>query len=105
MESKPLDRASGTCYKTLDRYTSFEGIDCDGKARRMMECIEQKMAASGTVHPFLTYFMKKRSPKSGPKPDDLFLIHANINQIREFFEDCDDQASLELLMQLEETCC
>ena len=93
------------CRKTTDRYVSFAGMDCDGRARRMMECIERHMAASGQENPFLKYFMAKRQPRSGPVPDDLFLIHSNLNQIREFFEECDDQASLELLFQLEEECC
>lgn len=105
MESNTPQASTCAGKKSLDRYTSFEGIDCDGKARRIMEIIEQRMAASDNAHPFLNYFMKKRLPKSGPKPDDLFLIHSNINQIREFFEDSGDLASLELLMQLEEACC
>ena len=51
------------------------------------------------------YFMKKREGGSGPRPDDLFLIHSNINQVRELFETWDDQQALEWLLQLEEECC
>lgn len=91
--------------KLTDRYTSFAGIDCDGRARRIMASIEQKFEESGRQHPFLTYFLAKRQPKSGPIPDDLFLIHSNINQIREFFEEFADQPLLDLLMLLEEECC
>lgn len=103
-EDKPQGPGCG-CPKTIDRYVSFDGIDCDGKARRLMEVIERRMADSGAEHPFLKYFMAKRQPRSGPAPDELFLIHSNINQIREFFEQCGDQESLALLMQLEEECC
>ena len=28
---------------------------------------------------FWNYFLAKRQPKNGPKPDDLFLIHCHIN--------------------------
>lgn len=87
-----------------DRYVSFSDIDCDGNARRIMEFIERNIA-SGHGNDFWNYFMGKRQPKSGPAPDDLFLVHCHINQIREFFEDCNDDAALELLMQVEEECC
>ena len=48
---------------------------------------------------------KKRGGGSGPKPDDLFLIHCNINQVRELFETWEDEEALHLLEQLEEECC
>jgi len=93
------------CRKPSDRYTSFAGIDCDLNARRVMACIERNLAASAGDQPFWTYFMGKRTSRSGPAPDDLFLVHSHINQIREFFEECGDTAALELLTQLEEECC
>ena len=91
--------------KVTDRYTTFAGIDCDGRARHIMESIERKFLESGQQQLFLNYFLAKKQPKSGPIPDDLFLIHSNINQIREFFEECADQPMLDLLFLLEEECC
>jgi hypothetical protein len=35
----------------------------------------------------------------------MFLIHSNINQIRELFEACEDQEAMSLLVKLEEECC
>ncbi|MDP1633153.1 MAG: N(2)-fixation sustaining protein CowN [Gallionellaceae bacterium] len=93
------------CSKEYDRYVSFSGIDCDGNARRVMEFIERNLAASAQGNPFWEYFMGKRKPPSGPAPDDLFLVHCNINQIREFFEECADAEAIELLLRLEEECC
>lgn len=90
--------------KTTDRYESFQGIDCDGNARQIMACIERQIAA-GQGNSFWDYFMKKRAGGSGPRPDDLFLIHANINQVRELFETSGDLVALALLAQLEEECC
>ena len=49
--------------------------------------------------------MRKRQGGSGPKPDDLFLIHSNINQIRDLFETSGDAAAMALLVQVEEECC
>lgn len=88
-----------------DRYLSFDGIDCDGNARRIMECIDRHLSIPGRSNVFWEYFAKKRAGGSGPKPDDLFLLHANINQVRELFEAWDDEAAMELLVQLEEECC
>jgi hypothetical protein len=93
------------CGKKTNRYVTFDEIDCTGNARRVMEFIERNVAASGQAQPFWTYFMAKRQPRSGPAPDDLFLVHSHINQIREFFEQRGDAAALELLLKLEEECC
>ena len=87
-----------------DRYMSFDGIDCDGNARRVMACIEDLMAA-GQGSAFWDYFMAKRSGGSGLRPDDLFLIHAHLNQVRELFEESGADDALALLEQLEEECC
>jgi len=93
------------CRKQTDRYVSFDGIDCAGNARLVMDLISRNIVASGVEQAFWNYFMAKRTPKSGPAPDDLFLVHSHINQIREFFEECGDQEALELLFRVEEECC
>ncbi|HEY3431882.1 MAG TPA: N(2)-fixation sustaining protein CowN [Rhodocyclaceae bacterium] len=90
---------------TPDRYVSFKDIDCEGNTRQLMEMIEAHLQDPEKNNPFWEYFMTKRKGGSGPKPDDLFLIHSNINQIREFFESCDDEDALTLLLQIEEECC
>jgi len=92
------------CTQTTDRYVSFKGIDCAGNARAIMARIEYHMT-HGHGSAFWDYFMNKRHPASGPKPDDLFLIHANLNQVRELFEEAEDENALELLFRLEEECC
>lgn len=91
--------------KNTDRYVSFADIDCDGNARRVMECIERQMILPGRRNAFWDYFMNKRAGGSGPKPDDLFLIHSNINQVRELFETWHDDEAMRLLVRLEEECC
>ncbi|OMG55185.1 N(2)-fixation sustaining protein CowN [Azonexus hydrophilus] len=105
MELNQEKTADCGCRMGTDRYVSFDGIDCAGNARRIMDCIALNMQISEQDHPFWQYFMAKRTPRSGPAPDDLFLVHAHINQIREFFEECGDQAALDLLFQVEEECC
>ena len=90
---------------TTDRYISFEGIDCDGNADLVMAHIERLIQQPDRNNAFWDYFMNKRTGGSGPKPDSLFLIHSNINQVRELFEECQDQEALDLLFTLEEECC
>lgn len=47
--------------KTTDRYVSFDGIDCAGNARRIMELIDQHMLIPGHSNVFWEYFAKKTS--------------------------------------------
>jgi hypothetical protein len=91
--------------KANDRYVSFDGIDCNGNANRVMALIERNLAASEKNSPFWEYFTAKRKPRGGPPPDDLFLVHCHINQIRELFEERADTEALALLSRLEEECC
>ena len=88
-----------------DRYVSFKGIDCDGQSRRLMLRIQDHASDPDQASPFWDYFLNKRTPPSGPQPDDLFLIHAHINALYELLEKAEDQEGLELLAWLEENCC
>lgn len=100
-----MEAGCGCKQATTDRYISFDGIDCDGNASRVMTCILHHVAIPERNTVFWDYFMKKRAGGSGPRPDDLFLIHSNINQVRELFETWQDQEAMALLAQLEEECC
>lgn len=92
------------CKKKTDRYISFDGIDCDGMASRLIASIDRHLAA-GHGNAFWTYFNQKRAGNDGSRPDDLFLVHCHINQMRELFEACSDQDALCLLDQVEDECC
>ncbi len=90
---------------TPDRYVSFKEIDCDGNARLLMGMIRRHIDDPARTNAFWEYFKKKAEGGSGPKPDDLFLIHSNLNQIRDLFETWDDDEALVLLDQIEMECC
>ena len=60
---------------TTDRYISFDGIDCDGNARILMSYIRRHIDTPEKTNKFWEYFKQKAEGGSGPKPDDLFLIH------------------------------
>lgn len=92
-------------HPDADRYVTFSNIDCDGNARRLMDIIVGLKAGPAADNPFLAYFLKKRSPPSGPAPDDLFLIHSNINQIRDLLDEYAERDAVLLLQQIEEECC
>ena len=88
-----------------DRYISFDNIDCAGNAHRLMAMIYRHINQPERNNAFWDYFRQKASGGSGPAPDDLFLIHCHLNQIRELFEAWDDQEALRLLDQIEVECC
>lgn len=100
-----MSNVCGCRQGTPDRYVSFQGIDCDGNASLVMACIVRLTAAPEHHDAFWDYFMQKRNGGSGPRPDDLFLIHSNINQVRELFEASGDAEAMALLLKLEEECC
>ncbi|MGL4752553.1 MAG: N(2)-fixation sustaining protein CowN [Aeromonadaceae bacterium] len=91
--------------QATDRYVSFEGIDCDGNARQLMAMIYHHIEQPERNNAFWDYFRQKASGGSGPKPDDLFMIHCHLNQIRELFEQWQDQEALTLLDRVEIECC
>lgn len=91
--------------KKTDRYVSFLGIDCNDRARKVMERIDRLIVSPERSNAFWDYFCQKRSGLKGPKSDDLFLIHSSINQVRELFETWEDEEGLRLLDQLETECC
>jgi len=88
-----------------DRYISFIGLDCDLKAAGLMAHIRRYIDDPQHSNAFWEYFKKKAAGGSGPRPDDLFLIHSNLNQIRELFEQKQDKEALSLLDSIEEECC
>lgn len=90
---------------TTDRYVTFDGIDCDGNAKILMSMIRNHIDDPEKTNKFWEYFKNKAEGGSGPKPDDLFLIHSNLNQIRELFELHEDEAALKLLDIIEVECC
>jgi len=97
--------ADCSCRQKTDRYLSFVGIDCAGNARRIIEYIERNQGTAGPAQAFWSYFMARREPAHGLPPDDLFLVHSYINQIRELFETSGDGDALALLLKVEEECC
>ena len=49
-----------------DRYITFKDIDCDGNARRIMDCIAHHIALPERNNAFWEYFMK--NAKAAPAP-------------------------------------
>jgi len=88
-----------------DRYVSFIGLDCSGQARRLIAMLSPYMEDPDKSNPFWKLFAQKLHPVSGPRHDELFLIHAHLNILRDQLEQHDDQAALALLEQIEHECC
>lgn len=108
MKNEP-DRPAACCpLKTggeRDRYVSFIGLDCDGQARRVMARLRPYFEDENHPNPFWKWFAKKLAPESGPRHDELFLIHAHLNILREQLEAEEDTETLALLDKIEQECC
>jgi hypothetical protein len=88
-----------------DRYVSFDGINCDVNASRLLDMIQQHLGDLGPANPWFQYFDLKLASRKTLGQDELFFVGSQICQIREFLEQVHDHAALELLDQVEEECC
>ncbi|MDD2499423.1 MAG: N(2)-fixation sustaining protein CowN [Geobacter sp.] len=94
-----------------DRYVSFVGIDGDSNAKKLVELLRRHIDDPTKTNRFWELFkgklerIKQPDAISGFSQDELYLIHAYINNIRELFETYDDQPALALLDQIEAESC
>lgn len=94
-----------------DRYVSFIGIDGEGNARELMRMLRYHIDDPAKTNRFWDLFkvklkkIEQPDKSSGFSQDELYLIHAYINNIRELFETYDDQPALVLLEQIESESC
>jgi hypothetical protein len=94
-----------------DRYVSYRGIDCCGNAKLLMARLRHHLANPQKNNKFWDLFVAKLGAAergeevNGRKIDEIFLIHAYINNLQEFFAEHDDTAATELLEKIERECC
>jgi len=94
-----------------DRYISFAGIEGDRNSRELIALLRRHIDDPGKSNRYWDLFKEKLARvgqpdhNSGRCFDELFLIHASINNIRELLEEYDDQVALALLEQIEEESC
>jgi N(2)-fixation sustaining protein CowN len=89
-----------------DRYISFEGIECDEQARRVLDCIRDCIKAPGwSAFAWSAYFERKLVEIARMGQDELFFVGSQVNYIRALFEHHEHRAGLDLLDQIEDECC
>ncbi|MGE0919942.1 N(2)-fixation sustaining protein CowN [Trichlorobacter lovleyi] len=94
-----------------DRYVSFVGIDGDSNARKLVALLRRHIDDPARTNRFWELFkdklekINKPDETSGFNQDELYLVHAYINNIRELFETYDDQPALALLDRIEAESC
>jgi hypothetical protein len=94
-----------------DRYVSFAGIEGDKNSRKLMVMLRRHIDDPLKANRFWEMFkgkldlVGKPDENSGRCLDELYLIHAYINNIREIFEEYDDQPALALLEKIEMESC
>ena len=93
-----------------DRYVSFNGIESDANAKRVIELLRRHIDTPEVNNPFWDRFRDKldgiySGTGDGRRLDELFLIHSYTNNIRDVFEERGDAAALLMLQQVEEESC
>jgi hypothetical protein len=90
---------------------SFVGIEGDKNSRDLMVMLSRHIDDPHKTNRFWELFKDKLERVGKPDQnggrclDELYLIHAYINNIREMFEEYDDQPALALLEQIETESC
>ncbi len=94
--------------KNTDRYKTYTDIDCEGNARRLMTMLGRHIDDPAKTNLYWEKFKEKlaraRRGEAGAG-DELFLIHASINVIRDYLEELEDGEALALLDRIEVECC
>ncbi|WP_224983809.1 N(2)-fixation sustaining protein CowN [Geomonas agri] len=98
-------------HNSPDRYVSFAGIEGDKNSQELIALLRRHIDAPEKSNPFWEKFKEKLAQvgqpdhNGGRSLDELFLVHSYINNIREIFEEYDDQEALRLLEQVERESC
>lgn len=94
-----------------DRYVSFAGIEVEKNARALIAMLLRHIDDPDRSNRYWDLFREKLERVGQPDAnagrclDELYLIHASINNIRELFESYGDRPALELLERIEEESC
>lgn len=94
-----------------DRYLSFAGIEGDRNSQALIGLLRRHIDLPEKSNPFWGQFKEKLARVGQPEQnggrclDELFLIHSYINDLRELFEENDDQPALALLERIEMESC
>lgn len=98
-------------HEKTDRYKSFIGIEGDKNSRELIGMLRRHIDDPAKTNRYWELFKDKLErvckpvEQGGRCMDELYLIHAYINNIRELFELYDDQPALTLLDRIEAESC
>jgi len=88
-----------------DRYVSFCGLDCDTRATALLERVRFAMTGAAAGSPWAGYFDRKFTEKARMGHDDLYFVGSQMNSLRSFVEELEDEEALVELDRLEHRCC
>ncbi len=89
----------------VDRYVSFDGLDCDQRAQRLVAMVREHIALLGGQSHWYGYFQTKLAEAKHRGHDELFFVGSQVNALRELFATAEDPCGNDLLEALEEECC
>ncbi len=91
-----------------DRYVSFEGIDCVGMSRQLVQALLRHIndpERSNVYWEALKVQLADADKGIPGKPDELYLICSRVYMLEELFQRYGDEEGLALLREIEEQCC
>ena len=90
---------------TVDRYVTFQGLNCDANAEQILQRIQQHLDQAAAPSLWQDYIRLKLEKRQALGQDALFFVSSQITQIREFLEQLKDAEALAWLERVEEECC
>ncbi len=91
--------------ESLDRYVSFEGLDCDWRADQFLKMLLHNIESGNGEPHWHQYFLQKIKHQEMTGQDNLYFVGSQMNALYEYLEGCEDKAAQDLLYQLEQECC
>lgn len=88
-----------------DRYVTFDGLDCDTNARKVVDYIRRYIDEFSGKSPWADYFQSKLQENQRLGLDELFFVGSQMNNIYSFFADVGNEEINALLYQVEQECC
>lgn len=91
-----------------DRYITYNGIDCEGNAKIVVEhvlALIEDPAKSNALWERFKVRLAEAGKVGARKADELCLACSHTYYIEELFEEYDDEEGLEALRRLEDECC
>lgn len=95
-------------HSKSNRYHSFDGIDCEGNVKQVVEVFMRLMADPANSNALWDSLKAKLLAAENPRPgvpDALYLVCSHVYYLADLFELHGENDAAAVLMKIEEECC